>query len=386
MYKGSNINDYIRWRGDLRIGVFYPFNDVDAMILARVSYLPFTKIKMGPHETLGSAADKMIDELKESDFAWPDDLVLVKNLKTSKRFKDMFVTDYVRKNSTELECQFSAVTIHINYHEMYLSFFGTDDTLVGWKEDFNLAFLDKIPAQKEGEEYLKRVCRKFPMKSIRLGGHSKGGNIAMYVGITAPDAWQYKMKKIYNFDGPGLRKGTAALDLGTEKVIKKITSFIPQDSVIGRLLEHNEKVVVVKSDAKNLMQHDIYSWEVQRNGVVESETTDASDFADQTITTWIESASNEERKTFINSLFKVFETAKVNTPLELKAHFLKFAPTMIKAYRNLPKEKRATVMAVWKKLASSFVKTRKDFKEEEKEAVENSEKEEEKRFKIANKK
>ena len=355
----ANVNDYILWRGDQKVSIFNPINNVDAMILARISYLPFNKIKMEERETIGTICDKMAAKLKISDYMWPDDFKLVHNLRFSRRFKNMRITDYVRNNSKTLERQFSAVTIHINHRELYLSFFGTDDSLVGWKEDFNLAFLDHIPAQEEGQKYLADIRHKYPFRAMRLGGHSKGGNIAMYVAITAKDSWQRRMRRIYNFDGPGLRKGTAALDRGLTRVVRKIQSFIPQDSVIGRLFEHNEKVTVVKSNAKNLYQHDIYSWEILGKHIVKSETTKNSDLVDKAITMWIETATEEERKIFINSLFDVFASANVNNPLELKAHWVKFAPTMFKAYRNIPKEKRAVMMEVWKKLGASFIKARK---------------------------
>ncbi|MBR1802325.1 DUF2974 domain-containing protein [Candidatus Saccharibacteria bacterium] len=355
----ENINSYIACQKK-RVSIFNPINDVDAMILARFSYLPFHKIKLGERETIGSICQKMTEKLKVEDFAWPDDYEYVQKMFVSKRFKNMRVTDYVRKNSEKIERQFSAVTIHTTYYEMYLSFFGTDDTLVGWKEDFNLAFLDVIPAQKAGAEYLAAVHRKYPTKLLRLGGHSKGGNIAMYSAITAKDSWQRRMLKIYNFDGPGLRKGTAALDTGSEKVLRKIRSFIPQGSVIGRLFEHKEKVRVVKSVGNNLYQHDLYTWQISGKNIVPSSTTKASDLADKTITNWLESASKEDQKIFINSIFKVFASANVNTPLELKANFLKFTPTLLKAYRSLPKEQRKVIMEIWKKLAISFMKARKE--------------------------
>lgn len=355
----ENINSYLVQARE-KVNLFSPINDVDAMILARISYLPFFKIKMAEKETISSVCEKFLEKLGPKDFMWPADFELVKNLKDSRRFRSMKLTDYVRKNSKALERQFSAITIHINSFEMYLSFFGTDDSIIGWKEDFNLAFLDHIPAQLEGKKYLEAVHGKYGHKFIRLGGHSKGGNIAMYTAVTAPDSWQRRMFKVYNFDGPGLRKGTAALDTGTEKVIRKIRSFVPQSSVVGRLFEHREKVTVVKSNAKNLYQHDIYSWEISGKNVVTSKSTKASDLVDKTITNWLESASEKERKIFINSLFKVFSSANVNSPLELKAKWLKSTPAIVKAFTTLPKDEKKVMMEVWKKLGASFLKARKE--------------------------
>lgn len=356
----SNINNYLIAHGRKRMNLFHPFNEIDALILARFSYLPLHKIKLDERETIGSICQKMTETLKTEDYCWPDDEEFADNLKNSRRFSHKRVSDFVRRNSKSLEKQFSAVTIHVNHFEMYLSFFGTDDSIVGWKEDFNLAFLDHIPAQLEAKKYLDAVSEQYKFKKMRLGGHSKGGNLAIYASVTADDALQRRMIQIYNYDGPGLRKGTIALDTGEEKVIHKIQSIIPQGSVIGRLFEHNERVTVIKSEAKYLYQHDIYSWQIMNKRFVRAKATKTSDLADRTITMWLESASKQDKKIFINSLFKVLASADVNNPLELKAKWLKAMPTMLKTYKDLPKDKRKIVMTVWKKLGSSFLRARKD--------------------------
>lgn len=351
----SNINDYLTWRGDLKVSPLHPFNEVDAMVLARVSYLPFDKIKMYRKETIKSLLTRMIIELKPEDYRWADDTMLVIKLLDSIRFSHMRISNYVLENNKQKEQQFSAVTIHIDHTEMYISYFGTDDTIVGWKEDFNLAILDHIPSQEEGKNYLTKIAKQYPWKTIRVGGHSKGGNIAMYSAITVSDHIQRRILKVYNFDGPGLKKGTAALDQGHERVLKRIESFIPQDSVIGRLLEHTEKITVVKSIEKNLYQHDIYSWQVEKDHVIESDTTRSSDIADETISLWIEKASEEERTIFVNTMFEIFDTSGVNTPIDIMQNWKKYIPRIIKTYRSVPKERRDTVIAVWKKLAESYL-------------------------------
>ena len=354
----SNLNTYLEERGSFRINQKHPFNDIDAMVLARISYLPLDKIALRNRETIKSVCLKL-NKLKPKDFCWPDDVILMKNLLNSERFCRMRLVKYVKNNSRASERQFSAVTIQMNFSTMYLSFFGTDDSVTGWKEDFNLAIMDVIPAQEEGAEYLKKLHRHYFWKKIYMGGHSKGGNVAMYAALTAPDSYQRKMIKIYNFDGPGLRKGTAALDVGTEKVLKKIHSFIPQDSIIGRLFEHTEGFTVVESVSKSFYQHDIYSWQVSGTKLVKSESTRASDLVDKTITNWLESASMEEKKIFIDGMFKIFDEADVKGPLDLKARWLKYAPILAKAYMNMPKENRKVIVKVWKKLGVAFLKARK---------------------------
>jgi len=357
----SNLNTYLEKRGDFKLDEKHPFNDIDAMVLARVSYLPLDKIKLEKGEKFYSVCSKL-NKLKPKDFRWPDDIILMKNLEKSTRFREMKLTNFIKNNSKAAERQFSAVAIQINFSKMYLSFFGTDDSVTGWKEDFNLAIMDTIPAQEEGARYLRRLHRRYLWKKIYLGGHSKGGNVAMYSALTASDWLQKKVLKVYNFDGPGLRAGTLALDKGSEKILPKIQSFVPQDSVIGRLFEHKEKFVVIKSNSKNLYQHDIYSWEVKGAKLVKSESTEASELTDRIITGWLESATKEEKEIFINGMFKIFDSANVKGPLDLKEKWLQYSPTLIKAYRDIPKEKRRVILRVWRKLGASILKARKNDK------------------------
>ena len=167
----ANINDYLLWRGDLPISKKYKFNEIDSMILARFSYLIFDKINLEAKETIESISEKMKD-FKNEEFLYNGDKELITNLGKSERFKSMTVTDYEKINDKETQKQFSGITIHISKLEMYVSYIGTDCTIYGWKEDFNMAFMENVPCQIAGKEYLEKVTKKYPLKKIRIGGHS----------------------------------------------------------------------------------------------------------------------------------------------------------------------------------------------------------------------
>ena len=185
----ANINDYLLWRGDISLSSEHNFNEVDSVILARFSYLRFDKIKMSEVETIESISEKM-KNLDNEEFRYNGDKELITYLGKSKRFKDMKVTDYVENNERSLEQQFEAVTIHISDEEMYISYIGTDSSIYGWKEDFNISFMDSVPCQIEGKKYINLIANKYPKKRIRIGGHSKGGNVAIYSAISAKKAIQ----------------------------------------------------------------------------------------------------------------------------------------------------------------------------------------------------
>ena len=220
----ANINDYLKWRGDIKISKDYPFNEVDSMILARFSYLLFSKIKMNKIETIGNISLKMKD-FPDNEFLYNGDKELITNLGTSLRFKNLKVTDYVENNNKAREEQFGAITIHLSLKELYISYLGTDMSIIGWKEDFNMGFMDTVPCQIEGLDYLHKISLKYPSKKIRIGGHSKGGNVAIFAAITAPKRIQMKITKVYNYDGPGFSK--EIIDkYENPDILKKIETYI----------------------------------------------------------------------------------------------------------------------------------------------------------------
>ena len=352
----ANINDYLQSQGDVELSKNSGFNEVDQLVLARFSYLPFEKITLNKIETIRTIAEKM-SELNSRDFCWPDDEKYIKLIGQSKRFARMRVSDYTKNNDPRIERQFSAITIHMDFRSVYISFFGTDSSITGWKEDFNLAVLEKIPAQIEALNYLKRIDLKYFWKRIYMGGHSKGGNVAIFAAIHASDRIQHKIQGVYNYDGPGLRKKLADQDLGSFKIIERIHSFVPQESIIGRLFEHREGLTIVQSMAKNIYQHDIYSWQIDGKRFVKSKTTKRGDLINATINKWMQSATPDELKIFINGMFEIFASASLNNPIELMKRWKHFAPKLLKEFINTPKEKKKIISEVWRKLGESLVRS-----------------------------
>lgn len=337
----ANINDYLDWRGDIPISKEFPFNEVDNMILSRFSYLIFDKIIMEEKETIESIYKKMRD-FKNEEFNYNGDKELITKLGQSTRFKDMVVTDYVKNNDSEIEKQFSAITVHNSKKEMYISFFGTDKSIVGWKEDFNISFMENIPSQTEGAEYTKMIAEKYPRERIRIGGHSKGGNIAIYAAITVPKEIQKRIIDVVNYDGPGFNMKKVNENKGKD-ILNKIFTFIPQESIFGRIMEHAEKCEVILSIEKGVYQHDIYSWQVLRDKMVRAESlTDESNRINNKITNWLENTTPDQRKIFVDSVFEIFYSTEANNFEEI--NWIKNVPTIISAYKGLAPEDRKTLI------------------------------------------
>lgn len=359
----SNITDYIKVHGGYKISHIAPFCELDAIVLSRFSYLPLDKIDLENKETIASIAKKM-RALKPKDFAWPDDVEFIEAMGFSARFSSLKTSDLCIKSSKKITEQFLAITIHVSAFTMFISYIGTDSSLHGWREDLNLALYDEIPSQLSGLEYLKDLAAKYAWKRIYLGGHSKGGNIAMYSAIVAPDFYQNRIVRVFSLDGPGMSKKIFLKDTG-KPVMPRIRNYIPQDSVVGRLLNHAEKFEVVKSNAKNFWQHNVYSWEVDlaTKKLIRSTITKKSDFVDKTIDRWLQNASDEQKKTFADLIFKILETSKVGTPVDVAAAGIHAVPALFKSYRALPREDRGIILDFARQLlVSGYEVSREDKK------------------------
>lgn len=350
----ANINDYLLWRGDLVINKQFPFNELDSMVLARFSYLIFDKIKMKPKETIFSISEKMKD-FDNDEFLYNGDKELITYLGQSDRFKNMYVTDFVQNNDKKAEKQFGAITIHISDREMYISYIGTDSTIFGWKEDFNMSFMDNVPCQILGKEYLNKISKKYYYKKIRIGGHSKGGNVAIYSAITVQKQVQNKIIKVYNYDGPGFNKKIIN-QYGNDKIISKIETYIPQDSVIGRLLNHKEKMTIVWSVEKGILQHDIFSWQVLKNDLIILEkNTEISEDIDKTISDWLEITTPEQRKIVIDTVFDLFYSTDSVSFGEMSRNISKNLPILLKKYGEIAKEDKDMITKMIKLIVSSYI-------------------------------
>lgn len=350
----ANINDYLNWRGDLKICEEFPFNELDSMVLARFSYLPFNRIDVKPGMTIKDISKAMAD-FKEDDFIYHGDMELAHNLGASKRFSNMIVSNLVDINDIQIEKQFSAITIHLSYEEIYISYEGTDKTLNGWKEDFNLAYLEHIPAQYEALVYLKDVATEYDYKKIRMGGHSKGGHLAMYAAMYSPDNIKSRIIQVDNYDGPGF-SDVIIEENKNNRILEKITTYIPQESVVGRLLRHEEKIVIVQSIEKGILQHDIFSWVVLKDHVIYADDglTEASDRMNKTVADWVKQSTPEQRKVFVDCIFDLLYNNNVPMSFDIQNALFKKTPQLIKSYMGLAPDDRKIVSDMAKMFVKSY--------------------------------
>ena len=350
----SNLLDYLDWRGDLTLDQS-PFNAVDNLILSCVSYIRFEGIVPNSTEAVSIAeAFGRFSALPEAEQQLrrrvDEDRRLLKALAQSRRFSDMGLCLYDDQLDPILEKQFCGLTVLTGDGLAFIAYRGTDNTLVGWKEDFNMSFKTCVPSQTEAAEYLRRAAGSLGAVRLRIGGHSKGGNLAVYAGIHC-GAYLNRIEVIYSNDGPGFP--AEVLESPSYLAINdRIRTFVPQTSIVGMLLEHAEDYTVVHSKQIGIAQHDPYSWEILGPDFVCLESVTAGcRFMDQTVKAWVDGMSPEEREQFIDTFYDILSVTQAQTVSDL-AHFsLKNARAVKKTLENTdPETKKMMTEAISKLL------------------------------------
>ena len=324
----ANMMDYLQWRGDLSFTQDPP-NAVDALIFSALTYVSY-----GGRVESESRKPVRLKDAAEDFFALPDcesrvrvknDLELLHAAVKTVRFGCCQICMYRDELIPEQETQFAAMTFLLDDGSMFLAFRGTDYSLVGWKEDFNMTFQQTIPAQRLALQYTREVALEYTLP-MRLGGHSKGGNLAVFAAARSSPMIQQRILEVYSNDGPGFTQYLMG-DPGYLAMVPRIRTYIPQSSVIGMLLEHEEPYTVIRSKTVGLLQHDPYSWDVMgREFIPVQEITESSQFVDATIKTWFADMTNQERNQLVDVMFSLLGTGGVDNALEI------FHPKNLKTY------------------------------------------------------
>ena len=340
----GNIMDYISWRGDLSFEQSQ-FNEVDNLILACFSYVNLDGIPAVTKQK-GIGLKKLTEEfmklhtMKELEadksFIRLAPFMMMEMAK-SVRFGKCVVRNYVNDIVTEAEQQFAAMEIVLEDGTSYVSFRGTDDTIIGWKEDFNLS-TGVVPAQKRAIEYLQKISEHTD-GMLRVGGHSKGGNLAIYGSVMCKSAHE-KILEIYSNDGPGFSREFQELP-EMKEMMPKIIRIIPEYSIIGTLLEHEKEPVIVASSSKGLLQHDGFSWEVQGPALVRRDSLNKTALRFiEILHKWIDGMDTEQKRLLIEDPFATLQASGYENLSEVQSGGLKSLAAMVKRVEKFAPESR----------------------------------------------
>ncbi len=315
----ADLFDYIHWRGDLSFAQD-PVNPVDALIFSALSYINFGGSAAATPEIPISLADTAREFFSLPDYESrcrvKNDLQLLKSAAESHRFGSTMLLQYRNLLIPEEQTQFAAVTFLLDDNSGFLAFRGTDYSLVGWKEDFNMSFLDTIPSQHLALEYLNEIASKYVMP-LRLGGHSKGGNIAVFAAVKAQPGIRSRILSVYNHDGPGFNDHLMS-DPAYKEMAPKIQTIIPQSSVIGMLLEHEEPYIIIRSKSIGLLHHEFYFWELDGPNFILMETITAnSRFLNQTIRNWLSGMTVQQRNEVVDTVFDLLSIGDTKSVFDI---------------------------------------------------------------------
>lgn len=292
-----------------------PFNEIDNVVFSSLSYLNFTNIVSDKREYI-SLYDAGSIYLKHNSYmdaiklgiAQKDAYRILKLIVDSIRYKDVLLYNY--EYDSDPDKQFGALTFKINKKLIYVSFEGTDNLLSGWKEDFQMSYQFPVPSQQCAIDYLNRNIKLLD-KNIIIGGHSKGGNLSLVAAMCCKNIIRWKIKQIYNNDGPGLRK--KQMDSKEYNRVKnKYIHIIPNYSYVGILLR-NDNYKVIKTSRKDIMSHSILTWQVEDNFFKEVELSVISKSLEESVIMWLDDHDDELREKMVTTVFQALEDSNIYT-------------------------------------------------------------------------
>lgn len=354
----SNILDYVSWRGDLPFS-YTPFNEIDALILCQIAYINFDGL-ISENFSEKIMMSQLAKKFRETpDYEKRTDMgALINKLSTelffsaaeSARFGDVQMSGFVNVIDTERVEQFAAVTFTLEKNHSLVVFRGTDDTIVGWNEDFNLGVLETVPAQKDALDYLTKAISSVD-GDLRVAGHSKGGNLSIYSSANIEEKDRKRIIAIYNNDGPGFSDATIASP-EFQAVIPKVQSFYPQFSIVGMLFSHAGEYKVVKSDETGIMQHDPFSWHLNAKHFDTLESLDSGSIMfHNTFNSWFGQLDEAHRKQFVDTLFLIIQATDARTNSEIEKNAFESSAKIIHALLKLDNDTRTEI---WKTVELLF--------------------------------
>ncbi len=352
-----NLTDYLVWRGDLPFSSA-PLCEVDNLLFSMISYIDFNGIVPPP----GRGSITMREAAKEYFFTHDVEpprplgliipaeiVVLFRTLSDIPRYASLELCGYVNEINETEKMQFSALTVRLSDNACFVAFRGTDDTIVGWREDFNLSFLDQVPSQRRAVSYLDDLDLP-PDTELYLGGHSKGGNLAVWAAVHASDRLKRQIKRVWSNDGPGFPEGMTDSE-AYRAMADRLTFLLPDESLVGLLLEHDEGYEIVRSNRRGLRQHDGMTWEVQGNHFLRHDSLSRRAVrSDTVIRARISAMTREEKETLVRLIFDALESTGAKTLTELNRAGFRTVALLIRSVVGLSREDQDSGIYLLRKL------------------------------------
>lgn len=352
----NNIVSFLEEYGDLNFEEM-PFTESDALLLCQMAYFDFGGF-------VGSLSDRtsgtqLTDIVNSPSFEnlfvgyWyhDDNVKLMQMAANSVRYSGMKLCFYDTVVNEEKDAQFGAITFILEDKSVFVAFRGTDATLLGWKEDMKLAYSKPIRSQELAVSYLNEAASKF-LGRFRVGGHSKGGNLAVYACMNCLGTNRQRILDVYDFDGPGFRP--EIITEGHFEAIKdRVHKFIPKSSIVGIILENELDYEVIESWGVGTLQHNTYTWKSEKGILVRSSgMREMKVMKDKSLNEWVLSLSEEEVSTFIDVLYDMLTASDAKSIFDLIKNPKKSISSAFEAYKDLSPESKEALGTIWERLMS----------------------------------
>lgn len=347
--------DYVALRKDLTFSE-REFNPVDALALNQLAYADFLDSNINLKEACKNYIEKYDQEHVE--FGLSENVPkLIREISTSIRYQNIILKRQQVVFDEQALIQFGAITFELEDKSLFIAFRGTDSTIIGWKENLKMTYESHLPCQDLAKNYFKEEMEMIPLKkyffglikrkvypNIYISGHSKGGYLAMYAYMSNQEYESY-IQHVYNFDGPDFRDDI--YQEMQEVKYDKITNYQPQQSIIGRILNHQEKSVIVQADGVGLESHDPFEWYMDTNNYVfANEHTKESDETLQFIDEILMSKSDEEKKKCADLIFSLFDSLDIQTISDMSKLGFKQGWIGLKELTHMNSEERKFILDV----------------------------------------
>ena len=364
----KNMLDYIKEFGHVSFEE-RAFSEIDALVLTELEYLPLENVvpsdENGENFVTVKEIAEYMQEHKQELFDENPMMITQERHEVSQviadapRFQSLKFFGVVSVWDKDTTKQFAAVTVEVEPSVRLVVFRGTDETLIGWKEDFLMTYSPLVAAQTDAKEYLAKQASLFD-GDLMVSGHSKGGNLAIYAAATQEEDVQLRIVDIFCFDSPGLYRSVLETK-GYQNIVPLAMRYIPQDSLVGLMLESEVPYVIVKSNATGAMQHSAMTWEIEDGQFIKMEKlTKNSQLNDQTFKKWTESVSDEELELFWNVFFELLFSVGIDTVNDLYGQFMHYVQEFLKAAGNMNEEKRELLTRIALLLVSTRFEVWKD--------------------------
>lgn len=350
----GTILDYLKEYGDYTLAE-KPFSDVDSLVLSQFAYLKFDGMvpALGENRPMVTMYDlvnhEFYDHLYADERYREDNTALFLGVYRSKRFGGLKIGNYVNRIELDRETQFSAVTYRLSNGIYYVAFRGTDESIVGWKEDLNLAFSEPVPGQIMSVEYLEKAAESIP-GDFYVGGHSKGGNLAVYSSMNCDPKVRQRISRIYDHDGPGFRPEVKRKGAYAE-IESRIHKTIPRSSLVGMLLYTDGIYQVVESKTIGVAQHNPYTWLIDGDAFhIVEEIRAGRKFMDEALNEWILSLSQEQMHTFVDTFYQIVMASETDNLIDFTANWFQSVHKIGAALKEVDPETAKMIIQIMKML------------------------------------